>query len=38
MAFSKILKANSYIVPSATRKFFDLKTSQSFDFRMKLGN
>jgi hypothetical protein len=38
MAFSRILKANSYIVPSATRKFFDLKTSQSFDFRMKLGN
>ena len=38
MAFSKILKANSYIVPSATRKFFDLKTSQSFDVRMKLGN
>lgn len=38
MAISKILKANSYIVPSATRKFFDLKTSQSFDFRMKLGN
>lgn len=38
MAFSRIVKANSYIVPSATRKYFDLKTAQSFDFRMKLGN
>lgn len=38
MAFSRIVKTNSYIVPSATRKYFDLKTSQSFDFRMKLGN
>ncbi|WP_439506184.1 hypothetical protein [Sediminibacterium sp.] len=36
MAFSRIVKANSYIVPSAVRKFYDLKTSQTFDFRMKL--
>lgn len=37
-AFNSLTKNQSYIVPSAVRKYYDYKTSQSYDFRMKMRN
>ncbi len=36
-AFDLLTKNESYIVPSAVRKFYDYETKQVYDFRMKLG-
>lgn len=36
-AFALLTKNESYIVPSAVRKFYDYETKQAYDFRMKLG-
>ena len=36
-AFALLTKNESYIVPSAVRKFYDYETKQEYDFKMKLG-